>query len=384
MTIGLYCNWKVIIAGRGFYISKIHAKYLMEFKCQYNDVILLSNTSNKELTDEFVYIDYNDVNVIALPSFKKYSDAFRFFFKIIDGIKKLSKVSNLIYVRTPEPFAWSFLFFTKGKVVNYHFASNPIDVIKKSNSTSLLSRMLRVSVFYPEYLFICISASIKSVTCNGPSVLKFIPFFLRGKAKVLIESTLNDDVLQKKTYQSKVLGDVFKLLSVTRLQHAKGLPELIDSIVLYKKNFPTSKISLTIVGDGPLREQLEKKVADLKAPHYINFKGTIENGPCLDRIYQEHDVLINASHSETGPRVVLEAMAESTVCISTDVGYVRYIVGEYGILNDLILNDDFSNDLHIKINALRNDPELFKKCSELSFNIAKKYSLTRFVRGLFK
>ena len=91
---------------------------------------------------------------------------------IKDGIKKLSHLSEQIYVRTPEPFSWLFFIYAKNQLVNYHFTSNPLDVIRKSNN-STIKKIIRLMFFFPEYYLICISAffNSKSLKSKGISIL---------------------------------------------------------------------------------------------------------------------------------------------------------------------------------------------------------------------
>ncbi|MBE8735440.1 glycosyltransferase [Aeromonas veronii] len=85
-------------------------------------------------------------------------------------------------------------------------------------------------------------------------------------------------------------------LYVGRLAPEKGLFFAIE----YFKKHP--QLNLTIVGDGPLRDQLENI-----SPHNVTLVGSVNNKDLAD-IYKSHDVFLLPSHSETWGLVVEEAL----------------------------------------------------------------------------
>ena len=152
--------------------------------------------------------------------------------------------------------------------------------------------------------------------------LKNIPFFLRDKTKILIESTLPK---YKEPYcRSRYDNNITSFLCVSRLMHSKGLEQLIEAFSFLTKKY--DNIVLNIVGDGPLKSVLQNKIDSLKLNDSIFLLGFVPNGGDLDLVYQKNEIFINPSLSETGPRVLIEAMSFSLFCISTDVGYSKYVM----------------------------------------------------------
>jgi glycosyltransferase involved in cell wall biosynthesis len=101
-----------------------------------------------------------------------------------------------------------------------------------------------------------------------------------------------------------------RLLHLGRLAPGKGVSELIEA-------FATSAAPqdhLTIVGDGPLRAELERTIAAQGLEDRITMAGpTAEPGAWLAGA----DALIIASFSEGMPNVALEALAVGTPVIAT-------------------------------------------------------------------
>ncbi|MXC69142.1 glycosyltransferase family 4 protein, partial [Escherichia coli] len=111
----------------------------------------------------------------------------------------------------------------------------------------------------------------------------------------------------------------------------------------------------------------------------ITIQGYVQNGEPLNEFYRNAHFLINPSLSETGPRVILEAMSEGCVCLSTDVGYVRYILSQEPVFDSLIIRSDFERQFCLIAKELCVNKELYTELSMKSFFIAQKYSLDSFV-----
>ena len=93
----------------------------------------------------------------------------------------------------------------------------------------------------------------------------------------------------------------------------------------------TSRFQFIIVGDGELRQQLESEAKTLGLAHatrFLGWRGDLQN------IYAATDVFVLTSRNEGTPVALIEAMAASTACVSTDVGGVRDVVAspDQGIL----------------------------------------------------
>jgi glycosyltransferase involved in cell wall biosynthesis len=98
--------------------------------------------------------------------------------------------------------------------------------------------------------------------------------------------------------------DVKTLLGV-----AKSLPPEVNE-----------QIQWMIVGDGPLREEMEKD-----APANMMFTGYL-NGERLAEVYGASDLFVFPSPTETFGNVVLEALASGTPVIGADSGGVKSII----------------------------------------------------------
>lgn len=117
------------------------------------------------------------------------------------------------------------------------------------------------------------------------------------------------------------------IINVGRLSKAKNQRLLIDAIekiVTIGRN-----VKLIILGDGPLRNDLEAYVKKQSLEQVIHLMGNVDNA---EEYYAQADIFALSSEYEGLPLVILEAMAAGLPIVSTDVGGIRDIVADNGIL----------------------------------------------------
>ncbi len=114
----------------------------------------------------------------------------------------------------------------------------------------------------------------------------------------------------------------FSLVFVGRLVKKKGLSYLINALPKIVKLFP--KTILTIIGDGPLKKNLENLVQEKRLGNNVRFLGSIPNSE-LPQYYQQHQIAVfpfivaDNGDREGLPVVVSEAIACGCCVITTDL-----------------------------------------------------------------
>lgn len=109
------------------------------------------------------------------------------------------------------------------------------------------------------------------------------------------------------------------ILSVGRLSKEKAQVDLLHAFKQLTETNSELNARLVIVGDGPEREALEALASSLRIGARVIFAGQVAN---VQPYYAAADVLVNSSHSEGSPYVLLEAMAASLPIVATAVGGV--------------------------------------------------------------
>ena len=133
---------------------------------------------------------------------------------------------------------------------------------------------------------------------------------------------------QKKAVKtSQKRNSRIKLLFIGRLRKNKGLHLLIEALSEIKKN----NWSLSVVGEGSEKENLEKLAAEMGIIKRVTFYGFRKD---VDSFYRSHDILIVPSLNEPFGRVVIEGMQTGIAIIASDSGGIPEIIdnGKNGIL----------------------------------------------------
>lgn len=125
-----------------------------------------------------------------------------------------------------------------------------------------------------------------------------------------------------------------------RLAPEKNVSFLLD----IARNLPQQirdRVHWLIVGDGPIREQLEKE-----APANMTFTEYL-NGEQLAEVYSASDLFVFPSATETFGNVVLESLASGTPVIGANSGGVKNIIthGVTGILCEANNLQQFTNGI---------------------------------------
>ncbi len=122
------------------------------------------------------------------------------------------------------------------------------------------------------------------------------------------------------------------ILTVSRLVEKNGIEDLIKAFRLLIFNFQSpifnkmsnvkcqmSNVKLLIIGDGPLKNKLQRLVQKLNIGDKVIFAGSVKYED-LPAYYGIADVFCRPSHSEGLGNVFLEAMAAGVPVIATPVG----------------------------------------------------------------
>ena len=116
-----------------------------------------------------------------------------------------------------------------------------------------------------------------------------------------------------------------------RLSEIKGVMNFIKAISMISGESAID--GFVIGGDGPLRDEIEKKIKDAKLEGRVKFIGWIPHDK-LPEYLNEIKFLIIPSYTEVGPQLLFEAMACGTPVLATPVGVVPNVIknGESGFI----------------------------------------------------
>ena len=110
---------------------------------------------------------------------------------------------------------------------------------------------------------------------------------------------------------------ISNILYIGSVREAKGIFCLLEAFeIIRERGFD---LRLTIIGDGPDRDELEERCVEAGLSKYVTFTGSLSHTETMRRL-AESDILVLPSKSEGLSRVVLEAQDVGTPVVATAVG----------------------------------------------------------------
>ena len=197
---------------------------------------------------------------------------------------------------------------------------------------------------------------------------KILTYWVKKNLKTDNISYISNFVNIKINKNQKINKRGNQFLFVGRLSKEKGIDILIKAVKLVKEKF--ADIEVKIIGDGPERENLENLTKKLNLQDNTKFLDKIPNEK-LSKHYQESLALIMPSILiENCPIVALEAMANKTPVIASDIGGFPDLVDHNK--NGYLFRMGNYEELAEYIKNLYNNIELSKKMGEYGFEKFEK------------
>lgn len=156
-----------------------------------------------------------------------------------------------------------------------------------------------------------------------------LPKWRRGEVRMLAENGVDLKVWQVSETKRSSSFDLKHFVFMGRLVDWKCVDILISA---FRDLLASTDAMLHIIGDGPMRSELESQVAYEGIKEYVIFHGWLTQQQCAE-LLADCDVFVLPSVWECGGAVVLEAMALSLPVITTDWGGpADYVDDTCGIL----------------------------------------------------
>lgn len=152
-------------------------------------------------------------------------------------------------------------------------------------------------------------------------------------------------------------GPGLRLLTASRLEAVKRPLDLVHGVARLRERGVA--VCCVMAGSGPLREAVEKRIAELELSDCIHLPGFVQHSPAL---IAACDVYLLTSEKEGIPRSVMEAMALGRPVVATDVLGTQEVVvdGETGFL---VRMGDVEG-LADRVQQLAHDPDLRRRLGE--------------------
>lgn len=197
---------------------------------------------------------------------------------------------------------------------------------------------------------------------------------LNKKKQSVIYNGINFTRLDRSIKTAEETSGDPNVLSVGRLVPIKNYETLLEAFAAVREQIPDA--TLLLIGDGPLRQELETKAAVLGVADAVHFRGKIGR----EEVYRElarADLFTIPSQAEGFCVAAVEAMAAGLPVVVSDIGVFHEVVGDPGVFADPEDSDAFAN----AISDLLQQPERRERLGREARNRARStFSLKQTAR----
>lgn len=176
-----------------------------------------------------------------------------------------------------------------------------------------------------------------------------------------------------------VASRTLKLLWVGRFMPRKGLLLTLDVMTGLKKY---KNITLTVVGDGELRNEIAEKIKENGLEDTVTMTGMVPHEKVRE-YYSSHDVFFLTSLRDSGPGQLIEAMAFGLPIVTINLHGQGFIVNdETGIRCKCDTPQTAIEELGKAILYLYNNPEKVTQMSHAAHEFAKTQTWSAKISGI--
>jgi len=165
----------------------------------------------------------------------------------------------------------------------------------------------------------------------------------------------------------------WRFVQAGRLIEKKGLPVTLRAFAAFLRKYPNA--TLTIAGEGPMREELQKLAGELNLAARVSFTGFISQQQLRDIYYQSHIFLHPSQTGHDGnqegiPNSMLEAMASGLPVCATEHGGIPEAI-ENNVSGVLVPERDHEALARALLNAAE-DPAFLAQIARSGAEVIRK------------
>lgn len=203
---------------------------------------------------------------------------------------------------------------------------------------------------------------VDTVICVSSDIQKGASERLPGKRVLYVPTGVDSEIFSDSGMPRKE-----QLVVVGRLVWQKGLEYLLDAVKLVVALKPD--VRLLIVGDGPLRGEVEESIEAMGLSKNVTLTGVLPHSE-ITKLLNESRVFVLSSVSEGLPRALLEAMACGTPVVVTDVGDCALAAKDAGV----VVAPRDSEALANAVLRILDDASLWRSASRRGRKKAEQYT----------
>jgi GalNAc-alpha-(1->4)-GalNAc-alpha-(1->3)-diNAcBac-PP-undecaprenol alpha-1,4-N-acetyl-D-galactosaminyltransferase len=167
------------------------------------------------------------------------------------------------------------------------------------------------------------------------------------------------------------------LIAIGRLHPQKGFDLLLKAFHRIQAKYPDWQI--TILGEGPMRSELERLRSELKLTDRVHLPGLVTNVP---EYLQQADIFVMPSRFEGFPMALCEAMAAGLPVLAADCLSGPSEIVDKGV-NGILVKTENVDALAMGLEALMSDPAKRQQLARKAPEILDRFGLEQ-VMGIWQ
>lgn len=165
---------------------------------------------------------------------------------------------------------------------------------------------------YARYIDCFVGVSKYTADC----ILQDYGSSLKSKTKVVYNG------IDTSVYIRRIEQNHGRFVVASHLRESKGIQDLIEAVKLLPEQV-RNKIQIDVFGEGPLEQQLRRKVVSYQLQGQFSFKGS---SAYLPKLLKNYSYLLQPTYMECFSLSILESLAANVPVITTPVGGNREII----------------------------------------------------------
>lgn len=302
-------------------------RYLTVFS-QVRIVARVKNVS--EVPSDWQRVDGDCVSIWPLPYYVGLGPFVTTLPQTIRAFRACRGKSNSVIYRVPGVLSLFYSWWVKPKHYGVEVVGDPADTFAAGASQSVFRRLIRF-VFINMLKRQCKYAISASYVTENTLQRSYPATNARLSTHYSSIQLRPEDFRIRSSY---LMSSPLKLVAIGNLsQPYKGCDFLLKCIARLAQN--NTIVHLTWIGGGALQNDMEALAKDLKIDPQVKFVGNLASRDAINNFIDDSDVFVLSSRQEGLPRVLIEAMARSLVCVATRVGGVpELLTGEFIVQSD--------------------------------------------------
>jgi len=217
---------------------------------------------------------------------------------------------------------------------------------------------------------LCFLTNKKMISVNQTIASSMARLFPKWSGKNVIIPNGVSNIFLKNCYTPPTIHTSLELITVGSLIPLKGIEVIIDAVALLPRK---QSFRLTIIGDGPLKNELKSRSDRLGIGSQVDFLGQIPHPKIPDCLAKAH-IFILGSFSEGRPNVVLESMAAGIPVVASNIQGMGELIENQK--TGVLFKSGDAHDLSLKIQELIDHPEQLERISHAARSFILESGLT--------